>query len=115
MSKFALYNKYGNRKVTTFDGITFDSSKEAKRWGELKLLERVGAITDLKRQVEYVLIPPQYIDGKCVERAVKYIADFVYIEGGKTVVEDTKGVKTPDYIIKRKMMLYVHKIRIREV
>ena len=115
MSKFSSYNKYGNRKVTTFDGITFDSSKEAKRWGELKLLERVGAITDLKRQVEYILVPPQYIDGKCVERAVKYIADFVYTEGSKNVVEDTKGVKTPDYIIKRKLMLYVHNIRIREI
>lgn len=117
MTKFTNYNKYGNRKVTTFDGITFDSSKEAKRWAELKLLERVGAITDLKRQVEYILIPPQYIDGKCVERAVKYIADFVYTECGKTVVEDTKSTatKTKEYIIKRKLMLYLHNIRVREV
>ena len=115
-----MRTKYHSRKVTR-GGITFDSVKEANRYQELLLLERAGAIQDLKRQVEYVLIPAQYEvaegkkKGKCLERAVKYVADFVYSEGGKIVVEDTKGFKTKDYILKRKMMLYFHKIKIKEV
>lgn len=106
--------KYRNKKIT-IDGITFDSKKEANRWMELKLLERAGEISHLARQVKYELIPSQKIDGKVVERACSYVADFVYLEKGKTVVEDTKGFKTPDYIIKRKLMLQVHGIHIREV
>lgn len=105
-------NKYHNRKVTTSDGIVHDSKREASRWVELKLLERVGDITDLQRQVKFELIPKQ--EG---ERAVYYIADFVYtdLRTGKTVVEDTKGVRTKEYIIKRKLMLYVHKLKIKEI
>lgn len=110
-------SKYGNRKTMTMDGVLHDSQKEANRWAELKLLERVGLIKDLRRQVEYELIPAQYIDGKCVERAVKYKADFVYhsVDLNKMVVEDTKGMRTKDYIIKRKLMLWVHRIRIKEI
>lgn len=107
-------SKYNARKVR-LDGITFDSKVEAKRYAELLMLERAGAISDLKRQVEFTLIPAQKIDGKCVERACKYKADFVYTENGKRVVEDVKGLKTKDYIIKRKLMLYVHGVRIKEV
>lgn len=118
-------SKYHSKKIT-INGITFDSRKEAKRYQELLLLERAGAISDLKRQVEYVLIPAQrepdgvgvrggIIKGKTIEHAVKYVADFVYTEGEKTVVEDTKGVKTKDYILKRKMLLYFYGIRIKEV
>lgn len=106
--------KYRSKK-TTIDGITFDSKKEANRYLELKLLERAGEISHLTRQVKYELIPSQRVDGKLVERSCSYIADFVYLENGETVVEDTKGYKTPDYIIKRKLMLQVHGIRIREV
>lgn len=106
--------KYGNRKVIR-DGITFDSTKEARRWSELLLLERAGAIQNLRRQVKYELIPSQRIAGKVVERACTYIADFVYSENGVEVVEDTKGFKTPEYVIKRKLMLWRHGIRIREV
>lgn len=106
--------KYGNRKVIC-DGITFDSTKEARRWSELLLLERAGAIQNLRRQVKYELIPSQRIAGKVVERACTYIADFVYSENGVEVVEDTKGFKTPEYVIKRKLMLWRHGIRIREV
>lgn len=108
--------KYHNKK-TIVDGITFDSKKEGQRYIELKLLERGGLISNLQRQVKYTLIPSQKIDGKVVERAVTYSADFVYKdnETGQTVVEDTKGIKTKDYIIKRKLMLYVHGIRIMEV
>ena len=105
-------NKYKNIKTTTSDGIVHDSRKEAQRWCELKLLERAGKIKDLQRQVKYELIPKQ--DG---ERACYYVADFVYhnAETGKKVVEDTKGKKTKEYIIKRKLMLYIHGIRIREI
>ena len=118
-------SKYHNHKIER-DGIVFDSIKEYRRFCELTLLERAGVITDLQRQVEFELIPAQrepdtigkrggIIKGKVIERAVVYVADFVYKQDGKTVVEDTKGVKTKDYIIKRKLMLYVHNIKIREV
>lgn len=118
-------NKYGNKKIVR-DGMTFDSLKEYRRFGELSLLLRAGAITDLERQVEFELIPcqrePDIIGvrggvkkGKVIEKKCSYIADFVYKENGKTIVEDTKGFKTKDYIIKRKLMLYIHSIRIREI
>lgn len=106
--------KYHSRKVTV-DGITFDSRKEARRYCELSLLARAGEVTDLQRQVKFELIPSQRIDGKVVERPCAYVADFVYKQGGKTIVEDTKGFRTADYIIKRKLMLWVHGIRIQEV
>ena len=102
--------KYNNTKIRV-DGRLFDSKAEAARWQELQMLERAGEITELERQVEYELIPKQK-----GERAVKYIADFRYVDHeGNTVVEDTKGVRTPVYILKRKLMLRVHGIRIREV
>ena len=116
-------SKYGSRKITR-NGITFDSAKEARRYGELLLLERAGAIANLQMQVKFVLIPAQYETTytktgkekqKCIERECSYIADFVYYENGKKVVEDTKGFKTKDYIIKRKLMLYVHGIEIKEI
>ena len=106
--------KYRSKK-TSVDGLVFDSRREAARWQELKLLERGGSITELERQVSYTLIPPQRIGKRVAERAVTYIADFRYRENGETVVEDAKGMRTRDYIIKRKLMLYVHGIRIREV
>ena len=117
--------KYHNRKLT-IDGIAFDSKKEAYRYQELKLLEKAGEISGLQLQVKYILIPAQYEPdtigkrggikkGKLIERECSYIADFVYQENGETVVEDTKGMRTKDYIIKRKLMLWVHGIRIREI
>ena len=122
-------SKYHSRKITR-DGLTFDSVKEYRRFCELSLLEKAGAITNLRRQVKFILIPHQKetivrnsektgkrLQDECrvIERECSYIADFVYIENGKKVVEDTKGVKTKDYVIKRKLMLWVHGIRIREV
>lgn len=118
-------SKYGAKK-TLVDGIEFDSKKEAKRYSELKLLEKAGIIQDLRMQVKYVLIPAQRepdtvgkrggrILGKLLEREVSYVADFVYTENGKTIVEDTKGMRTKEYILKRKMMLYIHGIRIVEI
>lgn len=103
-------SKYGNIKTRTSDGILHDSIKEANRWCELNLLLRAGKIQDLQRQVKFELIPKQ--DG---ERAVSYIADFVYTENGETVVEDVKGVRTKEYKLKKKMMLYFHGIRIKEI
>ena len=97
------------------DGQVFDSQKEYNRWCNLRLLERAGKISDLQRQVKYELIPFQYKDGKVVERGCYYIADFVYCDAdGNTVVEDSKGVRTADYKIKRKLMLWVHGIRVKE-
>ena len=107
-------NKYLNIPVKV-NGQRFDSRKEANRYKELLLLERAGTIHALKRQVRYLLIPTQYDDdGKCVERSCNYVADFVYFEDGKLVVEDTKGLKTDVYRIKRKLMLANYGIRIRE-
>lgn len=90
--------KYHSKK-TTLNGIKFDSKKEARRYAELRLLEKAGVITDLKLQVKFEIIPKQE-----TERAAHYIADFVYFENGKTIIEDTKGFKTPEYILKRKLM-----------
>lgn len=106
-------SKYKNRKVETADG-KFDSVKEYRRWVELKALERSGRISDLRRQVSYTLVASQATSSGR-ERPVKYIADFVYEKDGKTVVEDTKGVKTPEYVIKRKLMLYFYGIEIQEM
>lgn len=108
-------NKYHNRKIVR-EGETYDSVKEYRRAKELELLEKGGVIKDLKRQVRFEIIPSQRgEDGKVVERAVTYVADFVYFEGDKLIVEDTKGFRTKDYIIKRKLMRYLLGINIREV
>ena len=104
-----MRNKYGARKVKSPDGQVFDSQKEYSRWGVLRLLERAGKISDLKRQVSFELIPKQ--NG---ERACSYIADFTYWQDGKYVVEDCKGYRTEGYKIKRKLMLWVHGIKIHE-
>lgn len=137
--KNKVYNKLHNKKVVV-DGIEFDSKKEGNRYLELRILERTGKISNLELQKRYELIPAHYEDvetgefyktGKrkgqpktkqiCVERAVDYIADFVYRENGQTVVEDIKGYVDPSsapyakFVLKRKMMLYFHGIKIREV
>ena len=86
------------------------SRKEARRAQELELLQRAGQISQLEEQVKYVLVPKQ-----AGERAVTYTCDFRYVEKGQVVVEDAKGVKTQQYVIRRKLMKYVHGITIREV
>ena len=108
--------KFGNKKVLV-DGMIFDSKKEARRYMELKILLQADEISGLECQKEFELIPRQTDEnGKFLEHPVKYIADFVYTDkDGKIVVEDTKGYKTPDYIIKRKLMLKVHGIRVQEI
>lgn len=108
-------NKYRNKKVTV-GGKTFDSKKEYTRYCELSLLEKAGVITDLQTQIKFVLIPTQKgRNGKVVERECSYIADFVYCQNGDKIVEDTKGFKTPEYKIKRKLMRFIHNIAIKEV
>lgn len=106
--------KFNNQKIK-HNGRTYDSVKEFTRHLELTMLQKAGVISDLKEQVTYELIPTQYDDsGALLEKSCKYIADFVYCQDGKTIVEDTKGVKTKDYIIKRKLMLFIHGITIKE-
>lgn len=114
--------KYNNVKTEGYDSI-----KEYRRAKELKLLAKKGIITELQEQVKFELISPQYrhfeVQGarkilhkkELLERGVYYIADFVYYRDGEYVVEDTKGVRTKEYIIKRKLMLSVHGIKIKEV
>ena len=107
--------KYGNDK-TTIEGITFDSRREARRYCELVLMQRAGLISGLELQKTFELIPVQKVNGKCVERAVKYVADFVYTdESGTLCVEDAKGFRTKEYVIKRKLMLYRYGVQIKEV
>ena len=98
--------KYRNVKTAGYD-----SKKEAKRGAELKLLLRAGEISDLREQVRFEVIPKNP-----PERAAHYIADFVYIDkDGLQTVEDVKGFKTADYILKRKLMLHVHGIAVIEI
>ncbi len=123
--------KYGNAK-SEVDGELFDSRKEARRYIELQWLLKAGTIKDLRRQVRFLLIPaqrePDIIGprggrkpGKLIEKEVAYMADFVYTdtETGETVVEDVKGYKGGGayavFSLKRKLMLHVHGIRIREI
>jgi len=100
-------NKYHN-KIRVVDGIRFDSQAEAKRWAELKLLVAAGTISALQRQVAY----PVEIAGQLL---FQYVADFVYTEKGKRVVEDVKGVKTPIYRLKKKAVAAAYGVEIQEV
>lgn len=107
--------KYHSRKITV-NGIEFDSRREARRYQELQMLLRSGEITQLEMQKKYVLIPGQKKPSGGTERPVTYTADFVYKDkDGKEVVEDVKGVRTQQYTIRRKLMLWVHGIEIQEV
>ncbi|WP_336235730.1 DUF1064 domain-containing protein [Achromobacter dolens] len=106
--------KYRNKK-TAQDGIIFDSKREAARYAHLKLLERAGKIHGLTLQPSFTLVDSRRNAFGKVERAVVYIADFSYFEGDSRVIEDAKGVRTPDYVIKRKLMLDRHGITVKEV
>lgn len=120
--------KYHNHKIER-DGIVFDSQKELRRWEELKLMEKAGMIHGLERQKKFVLIPAQREPdtvgkrggkhkGKLIERECSYYSDFAYYtKDGEYIVEDVKSeaTKTEQYKIKRKLLLYVHGIRIQEI
>ena len=122
---FGSHNKYKAKKAVCSAGHVHDSTKEARRCDELHLLQRVGEIDELELQKEYLLIPPLYREielkerykaGKnkgqpkikrvCEEKKVVYKADFVYIDKktGKIVIEDCKGMRTKEYILKRKLV-----------
>ena len=106
-------NKY-NAKKTIVDGIEFASKREANRYFELKLLQRAGEIKNLQLQVKYELQPGYELKDKKI-RPIYYIADFVYTRNGQVVVEDTKGFRTKEYQLKKKLFEYKYKIKIEEV
>lgn len=127
-----MVSKYHAKKIEA-DGMVFASRKEYNRWQELKLLERAGRIKNLQTQVRFELIPAQYTEvteytpkthkpktvQKLIEKKLSYVADFVYDRDGQMVVEDVKGYRESGayslYVIKRKLMLYIHGIRIQEI
>ena len=96
--------KYHNT-IIEYNGIKFDSIKEKNRYVGLKQLEDLGVIKDLKLQVKFELQPSYKYQDKTI-RAINYYADFTYIQDGKLIVEDTKGFKTKDYLLKKKLLLY---------
>ena len=102
----AAVNKY-KAEPQTVDGKKFASKKEARRYGELKLLMRAGKIAGLRCQVPFNLVVNDV-------HVCKYVADFVYFEGEKRIVEDTKGFLTKEYKLKKKLMKAVHGIEIKE-
>ena len=94
---------------TEVDGIVFHSKREASRYQELRLLERAGYLKDIEIQPKFPLI----VNGKLV---CNYLADFRYTtKDGKTVVEDVKGVKTPAYRIKAKLLFALQGIRVEDI
>lgn len=105
-------SKY-HAKRTSVDGIVFDSKREADRYLVLKSMEEDGTIEDLRRQVRYELVPAFDVDGKHY-RPVFYVADFVYVEDGKEVVEDVKGMRTDTYRLKSKLFARRYGMSIRE-
>lgn len=102
-----------NAKRTTVDGITFDSRREADRYLVLKGMEEDGLIEDLRRQVRYELVPAFDVDGRHY-RPVYYVADFVYVEDGKEVVEDVKGMITDVYKLKSKLFARRYGMNVKE-
>lgn len=120
------YRKYHNKRVE-YEGIVFDSLKEKRRYCQLQLLEKNGTISDLRLQVPFELIPAIYEDEvvqlktktkikkKLVQRSTTYVADFVYLQNGETIVEDTKGFRTKEYELKKKMMRAFLGIEIKEI
>ena len=126
---YRKHNKY-NASKAVINGNIFDSRKEAQRFLELSVLEKAGEITNLRRQVKFLLIPAQrepdttgpkggVKKGKVIEKECSYIADFVYERNGETVVEDVKGYRGGAgysvFKIKKKLMLWVNNIMVIEV
>lgn len=97
--------KYNSKKALCIRGHKHDSKKEAARCNELHLMQTAGVIKDLQIQVPMEIIPSQKFETMENERPCRYIADFTYRrDDGVFVIEDTKGFKTPEYIIKRKLI-----------
>lgn len=109
-------SKYGNQKVTTAEGLTFDSKAEYRRWCELNIMVKSKEITELKRQVSFDLVPAQVSPDGTKLRPVAYVADFTYRDkSGELIVEDPKGCVTETWTLKKKLMLHVHGIWVREI
>lgn len=111
-------SKYHAEKMTVTlrngETHTFDSKREWKRYNDLAMMEQAGEIQDLRLQVTFPLIPSiKRSDGK-TERGISYRCDFMYQKNGQTIVEDTKGFRTKEYKIKKKLMLWIHHIEILE-
>ena len=104
--------KYGNKK-TILCGITFDSKREAGRYLELRAMQQRGEISSLELQKVYILAPSVIINGR-KKPALRYIADFVYVQDGKIITNDSKGMLTDVYKVKRHLMKSVHNIDILE-
>lgn len=96
-----MQSKYKNKK-TQIDMYVFDSAKEAKRYKELKLLELAGEISNLELQPHFLLQDSFKKNGRTY-RKIEYIADFKYIENGRTIVEDVKGLQTDVFKLKHKL------------
>lgn len=122
-----MRSKYGNKKVKC-GNKTLDSKHERRRYYTLQMLEKAGEISDLRLQVPFEVIPAIYetvevqlktkvkLVQKCIQRATHYIADFVYKDkDGNEVVEDAKGFRTKEYLLKKKMMRAFLGITIKEV
>lgn len=113
IGNYTKQNKYHNKKVE-YDEIKFDSVKEKNRYIGLKQLEKLGVIQNLQRQVKYELQPSFKLNGKTI-RSITYIADFVYIQDGVEIIEDTKGFRTKDYLLKKKLFEYKYQKEIKEI
>lgn len=113
IGNYTKQNKYHNKKVI-YDGIKFDSEKEKNRYIGLKQLERLGVIQNLQRQVKYELQPSFKLNGNTI-RSITYIADFVYIQDGVEVIEDVKGMRTKEYLLKKKLFEYKYQKEIKEI
>ena len=111
-------SKYNNRKVE-LDGFTFDSQKEARRYSELKILVRVGEISELELQKSFVLAESvKFNNEPRAKPDIRYVADFAYMENGVMIVEDVKSKATkslPVYRMKKHLMKSVHGIEIQEI
>lgn len=113
IGNYTKQNKYHNKKVE-YDGIKFDSVKEKNRYIGLKQLEKLGVIHNLELQKKYVLQPSFKLNGKTI-RSITYIADFVYIQDGVEIIEDVKGMRTKEYLLKKKLFEYKYQKDIKEI
>lgn len=106
--------KYGNKKSVAADGTKFDSRAEHRRWVHLCHLQAAGLISDLRRQVVYELVKSVKFHGASrAKPAIRYVADFVYMEKGAEVIEDVKGVLTTEFKLKRHLMKAVLGLEVR--
>ena len=113
IGNYTKQNKYHNKKVE-YDGINFDSVKEKNRYIGLKQLEKLGVIQNLQRQVKYELQPSFKLNGKII-RSITYIADFVYEQDDVEIIEDVKGMRTKEYLLKKKLFEYKYQKEIKEI